>query len=45
MATYQEEFDELGAAVEDLRDSILVAVIEAYLTIQFFVLNMRSKSK
>ena len=45
MATYQEAFDELGAALEDLRDTILVAAVEAYITIQLFVLNMRSKTK
>ena len=45
MATYQEAFDELGAALEGLKDSILVAAVEAYITIQLFVLNMRSKSK
>jgi len=43
MSTYQESFDKLGAALEDLKDSILVAVVEAYITIQFFVLNSRRK--
>lgn len=45
MATYQEEFDELGAALEDLRDTILVVAAEECLKIYISVLNMRSKSK
>ena len=45
MTTHQESFDELGAALEDLRDTILVVAAEECLKIYISILNMRSKRK